>query len=97
MSWYRVTFTTNDIVGKKHTRLHDDFNLRWMAAGSPRGAALFASGLDRAGRSVYYFSPDSMSFARPIVAAYAGEPHGPPPRGVALDIGHASAPEELLG
>jgi hypothetical protein len=78
-------------------RLQDDFDLRWVAAGLPRAAALFASDLDREGRSVYYFSSGAMSFARPIVAAYAGEPCAPPPPGIALLVGHHDARKELVG
>jgi hypothetical protein len=97
MSWHCVTFTTADIVGKKHMDLQDDFDRRWLAAGLPRDAALFASDLDREGRSVYYFSPGAMLFSNSILSAYGGTPCSPPPPGAALLVGHDDVREELVG
>jgi hypothetical protein len=95
-TWYQVTLSVADSAADRLGEIQGAFDRLFTAAGSPRTAALFASGLTSQGDTVCYFSPDSMAFAHALVATYEGRPCNPPPPDVALLVGHGEEARGLL-
>lgn len=63
--WYRVIFSVDEISAAKHLEMIGHFERFFLAAGSPKDAALFR-GL-QSGQNAYYFSPGAAKIAMKLI------------------------------
>jgi hypothetical protein len=67
MPWYKISLSGDDIALGKGIRLQEAFGALHFAHGSPKDAALFASGIEP---RIYYFPPGAIEIAQPILSGY---------------------------
>jgi hypothetical protein len=86
-SWYRLTFSADDIAAAKHQEMEGHFERFFLAAGSPEDATLFR-GLEP-GQTIYYFSPGAARIATKLIAHLSAvQCQAPPMSAVAFIAGH---------
>jgi hypothetical protein len=74
MPWYRVTFSKPDLAARQSEILQDDFRVLIVAAGAPLNAAMF----DHKDGVSFYFSPEGVRLALPLIERYGGVPCSAP-------------------
>jgi hypothetical protein len=70
MSWYKVTFSVDEMASGRHHGLCNGFSALFIAAGAPKNAGMFADA--DVMTNAYYFSPGAIAIAKPLIAIYAG-------------------------
>ena len=71
MSWKKVTLSSEDITAGAEHRLQEAFATRFIAAGSPPDAVMYAN-LDTAEEGFrIFFSPAAVVIAGPLLASYS--------------------------
>lgn len=96
--WIRVQLSSQDIANRAGFRLQDQFEAVFMQALSPADAAMFCNRSTVGGEFSYYFSPGARRiFALSLATWNPSECPRPSRDEVTLLVGHASAPNDLLG
>ena len=71
MTWFKIVMSNEDIVSGQHMKIQNAFESLFLAAGAPKGAAMFAN-RDMARGDWFFFSPGAMSIAGALVLSYGG-------------------------
>jgi len=79
-----------------HHSVQNQFKDVFMTSKGPNDMALFASEMDSAGNSTFYFSPGCWPHARALMQAIGAEPCEKPKEKLSLLVGHANAAGDLL-
>jgi hypothetical protein len=96
MTWKVVKMSSQDVAAGKHAQLQNMFEKIFIGLMAPKGAAMFSS-VKIAKEYSYYFSPAAWQMIDLAAMGHQAEDCAAPAKGsVALLVGHASAPEELL-
>jgi hypothetical protein len=95
--WYRVSIAAVE-CGTKAAILQNDFETLYTINGAPNGAAMFGTQDEKAGASIFYFSPGAVAIAHGLIQHFSGEPCEAPSSAdnLTLLIGHAGEREVLL-
>ncbi len=94
--WIRVTLNDRRVLGGSFHRLCRGFQQAFIAAGAPRGMAMFAI-VDGDQRSVY-FSPESLHHVQDLVDDHDGEPcDAPDTRDLTMIFGVPGADADIFG
>ncbi len=100
MSWYKVSFSTNQVVSGEHERLQNKFEALFMAMAAPKDMALFSALFHARGEDKMldiYFSPGAIDYSNSLIREYSGTPCEKPSRDrLAFLVGHADAIERLI-
>ncbi len=90
MPWYKITLSHEDIAALKGFALQEAFTQSFIASGAPKAAGMFSD--PSINIHEYYFSPDAVLIAKPLLAAYSGVECAAPTRSsVHLLVGHAGS------
>lgn len=79
-----------------HRSLQDQFEEIFMSFKGPQDMALFSTGVSSESGIAFYFSPGCWPHARALMQAIGAEPCQKPEEKLALLVGHADAPSNLL-
>ena len=94
--WIRVTLNDRRVLGGSFHRLCRGFQQAFIAAGAPRGMAMFAI-VEGDQRSVY-FSPESLRHVQELVEHHEGEPCDvPDSRDLTMIFGVPGADADIFG
>jgi len=87
--WFVIALSQEQVNGGHLARIVETFTDLFLAAGSPRGAAMFGASHDD-GRSDLYLNPSAAVLARDLIPANGARPCAPPldEGGVELLVGH---------
>lgn len=72
MTWYKVTFTMDEVARGDHMKIQDEFLNAVMAAGSPRDLAMFGRLEDSF--VIRYFTPASATHCAALLSTYSAVP-----------------------
>jgi len=75
MSWFKITFSPEDINAGRARSIVQDFGDVYVASGGPRDAALFKR---NDSMYIYYFSPGAARVAMQLIAGCSGVPCSAP-------------------
>jgi hypothetical protein len=76
-TWFMIGLSHLQVAAWTVGRLEEAFEALFLAAGSPRGAALFTIIRDDGGEDLY-FTPSASALARKLLKANGGQPSDPP-------------------
>jgi len=96
MSWHKVTMSVDQVVNREHSRLQEQFEALFVAAGAPQDMALFSATLAGNTELNIYFSPGSVRHVQAIIDHYGGSSCEKPSEIPALLVGHADARERMF-
>ena len=96
MAWHKVLISVDQVVSGIEIQIQNQFEILFMAAGTPKDMALFGSGIKDHGVELY-FSPGALQYAKGLIQLYNGtECEKPTANDIALLVGHADARKRLL-
>ena len=80
MSWYKRTFTTDDILNGQMDLLRREFGMLYLESDAPDGAGILLGNYDRTGEGActMYFSPKGIEIAPMMIKQYRLEECDPP-------------------
>lgn len=84
MSWYKFSFSRDDVINDRHTALQGAFTTLFIAAGRPLDAALFAGHVLKE-MNAYYLSPKAAEIAKVLIGRFGGT-ECPAPTESAVDL-----------
>lgn len=77
MAWYEIDFAVDEHLPEIAGRLTDEFDALFLAAGCPKGMALFVTRASDE-RVAFYMSPAAAHYAHDLIEQFAGRACQPP-------------------
>jgi hypothetical protein len=96
MGWYKISLSSSQVLAGEGIKIRDQFVQMYNLLNVPIDTALFVDSKPHEGMN-FYFSPESIKFAKDIIDNYSGSPCDQPRADeVTLLIGYTKDIDHLL-
>jgi len=95
--WYRVRLSADPAGARRQIEIQNIFERVYIAAGGPRDAAMYSTGLSGPNGFCAYFSPGTMDRFEPFLRQIGAEAAAMPTDVMGFLVGHTETMRELLG